>query len=398
MNIISIFCRWLLPNFKIHKLIMGLLFLLFTNIFSLSYAYTQPPHKLYGGVEIGSKGVKSVVVELIKEKEGYDANIRQSEPINTGITKGMEKTKKFSSEAIADTVKAVKTLYMEIKEKDKVSPDHIYIIGSSGISVAENKEELSEKVLTATGKEMVFISVETEVTLAISGLIPSKYSNTAFLVDIGSGNTKSGYRVSRSSIETKNDPFFTMSVPYGTVTFTDAITKNNPDGTNFVEQADKLTNDLISVPIREEIDRKPGFLNRDRAYLSGGIVWAMTTLLHPANRKLFVRLMPQDIDTFYNQAVNNPEALLNPNLSKIFTSKMRHSLKAKEQAEKDLKRVKDTFTPNQLIAGAKIMQAISNELNLKNKRMYFARQGYIAWLFSYINEAELSQNTTHGNR
>jgi len=344
-----------------------------------------PDNRLYGGIEIGSKGIKAIVVRFVGDVDSDSTKLRQVGIANVGIMVEVAKTGRFSKEAIEDAGREVKKFYTEMIENDHVPIDHMCIVGSSGLQPASqtSKDELKDKIYSLTGQTITFIDSYTEIINSINGIIPVKYNNVSMLIDVGSGNTKGGYRVRRASYETKDDTYVTLSIPSGTVTFTDAIKKSTPDTNNvstFVKQTDSLADELISIPLRDQIDRKPGLLNRNRAYLSGGIVWAMTTLLHPENRRIYISITPQDINKFYDQVVNNSDGLLNPDLSKIADPEVR------EAAQQDIENIKSTFTPSNLIAGAKIMKALSTELRFQNKQLYFHRQSQIGWLFSYITK------------
>jgi hypothetical protein len=130
--------------------------------------------------------------------------------------------------------------------------------------------------------------------------------------------------------------------------------------------------------IRTEVSRKPGLFNRKKIYLSGGIIWAMETLLHPEDRRSFTPVTTDDISNFYNRAISDPEGLLNPDLSTIRDPNVR------QEAEREVESVRNTFTPKNLIAGAELIKAASTELSFPGKRLLFARFGHLAWILSYV--------------
>mgnify|MGYP001626221639 CR=1 FL=1 len=108
----------------------------------------------------------------------------------------------------------------------------------------------------------------------------------------------------------------------------------------------------------------------------GGIVWAMVTLLYPEKQEAFVKLTQADIDRFYMEIKKAPNKILNPDLSKIKDENQ------KAWAEKQLQAVKDTFSQENLLAGATLMKRIADTLQLKGKKIYFSRYG--SWLWGYI--------------
>jgi hypothetical protein len=84
-----------------------------------------------------------------------------------------------------------------------------------------------------------------------------------------------------------------------------------------------------------------------------------------------------DVVTYQHNIINNFEQLLNPDLSYI------NDPKAKEQAEKDLARVRDTYSQESLLAGSMILLTSIEEIGT-NKSYSFVRQGHIGWLIAYI--------------
>jgi hypothetical protein len=360
------------------------LFFLFIFVSTSAFAQSQS-HTLYGGIEIGAKGVKPIVIKfnaMNEDEEKYDFVPRDT--INTTLIQGVQRTNNFSQQAILETVEVVNKLYQEMQKIDKVPSENIYIVGSSALQKADNKNVLSQEILKATKKSMSFLDSKEEVFLSISNLLPKKYSNSSILIDIGSGNTKGGYQISRSTVDTiyDYDNFVTFSIPYGTVTLTDKLFKNTQlNNIEFTNEANRLLKKGIVLPLKEQIDRKPGLLNRSRVYLSGGIVWAIATLTHPENRKPVVKITSQDINAFLKKVKRDPAFLSKPTFAKL-KPYSQHSM----AFEQDFQKIKDTFTPRNLVAGTIILQTLSKELQFQNKKLYFSRQGNIAWLLSFVNQ------------
>lgn len=343
--------------------------------------------KLHGGIEIGSKGVKATAINFNRKGGGYDVKLFYSETVNTTIMKVKEN--KFTPEAINETVQAVQKMFTRMQVEHQISPEHIYIVGSSGLR-AENKEELVSEIKKATGKAMSFLTVEMEVQLSILGTIPQQREDdklvnerhTAMLIDIGSGNTKGGYQqaVSAPTTGIPVDEFVTMGIPYGTVTFTNEAGRFRKDETDlkgFAIDAVMLSPKL-NEQLSREIAKKPGLVMRERLYLTGGIVWAMITLLHPENRRSFVPLTVEDIKRFHYLARSDMDTLLNPDLSYINDEARR------QEARKEIDAVKAAFNPRNIIAGAEILSAVATEFKLQNMKVWYARYGYLSWILSYV--------------
>jgi hypothetical protein len=369
---------------------LGLLLLLAGG----ALAQTKPAQNdsLYGGIEIGSKGVKGTAIQVQLDansnSEGYKIKLLLGESINTTIMQTREN--RFLPEAVKETGQAVQKLYERMTNELKVPANQIYVVGSSGVRAA-NQADLINEIKTRTGKTLEFLTIDAEVELSIAGSIPQRYRagrryydnrGISLLLDIGSGNTKGGYQVLRQAVggATEYD-YVTVGIQKGTVTFTNEVEKTlgeSGDLAAFAQTARQLAPTSINVALRREMERKPGLVTRNRVYFTGGIVWAMATLLHPGDRRTFVPLTVEDINIFYRRATTEPLALLNPGLTGI------QDMSVRKQAEKEIEAVKNAFSPRNLIAGAEILKAVATEFQFQNKRIRFVRYGNLSWILSYV--------------
>jgi hypothetical protein len=351
------------------------------------------PGSLYGGIEVGSKGVKATAIRVTENEEGYGVKLVYAEVVNTTIMQ--LKDNKFAPEVIRDTVQAISKLLTRMKNEYKVPVERINVVGSSGVR-ADNPQDLIRAVRESTGKTMAFLDVETEVQLSIVGTIPQRYRTKAggwadnrgisMLLDVGSGNTKGGYQVIRQIPTGEADyDYVTVGIPKGTVSFTNEVNQaagESADLSAFAQRARGLSQVSVRSALRKEIERKPGLFNRQRVYLTGGIVWAMATLLHPEDRRTFVPITAEEIDMFYRMVTSDPQSLqklLNPNLTKKISNRQ-----TRLEAEKEIESVRNAFSPRNLIAGAEILKAVRTDFNLSGKRVRFARYGYLSWILSYV--------------
>jgi len=253
--------------------------------------------------------------------------------------------------------------------KLQINPNDIFVVGSSALWKAKNRGKLAEKVKELTGKELSFITVEQEVLFNIAGAIPAKYRDKSLSLDIGSGNTKIGYMDPSGGWRA-----VTAEIPLGTVTFTDAINKADQSGDKFGATADKVLKEQLLGKLRTESQKKPGFKNRRPVYLVGGIAWSIATLTHPGNQDGFMKLTLADIDGFIKRLEKNPEAIYTVNIDKVKNAEV------KEWTTKQVNSVKDVFTTENLLAGAKLLKGVYGELKIKDAK--FARYGSWLWGFS----------------
>jgi tetratricopeptide (TPR) repeat protein len=323
---------------------------------------------IYGGVEIGSNGVKAQAYRIgLKGDEFYDLQEVFRESINTTIIAGVKETGAFSKDGIEETAQAVKTLIEKLKEKG-VPGDNIFVVTSSAISSVKNRDELAKRVEELTGYKVEFLTVKDEVLYGIAGAVPPKYFYNSIFVDVGSGNTKIGYLEKvGGSINVRS-----FELPYGTVSLTERASKGKDFRRELVEFLSKEVEPLL----KREAQKNPAYLNRKNVFLVGGIVWALTTLQKPGQvEEAYVRLSALDIRNFVQAIPKNPDRVLNPDLSKL---KPELRDKAKMQVEK----VKDVFSVDNLYAGGMLLESLGKGLKFEKRNLLFPRYGN--WLVGYV--------------
>lgn len=325
----------------------------------------------YAGIEIGAKGVKAMVLVMTPQADdGYDVNETFRRSINTTIFAGVKTTGAFEPQAIEETAKAVKELYNLVSTEHKVEKKNIYLVASSAVAKATNRDLLTAKVKELTGEDLVFISKDDEVLYNVVGSIPSDKIAKALSIDIGSGNTKIGYWDRANG----RDNVIAVEIPLGTVSLSDAVSKAGDDPKALSNAADKVIRDEMSPKLRQEMQKRPGYRNRRPVYLVGGIVWAVATLTKPGNRSDFTKLTPADVEKFITGIKKDPDAFLNPSLAHL------KDPAARKWAEGQISSVKDVFTPENMLSGAKLLK--STFVDMKIKEAYFARWG--SWLAGKI--------------
>lgn len=330
---------------------------------------------LYAGIEIGAKGVKAMVLEMSESNTNgfFDVAEEMRKSVNTGIISGVARDSRFNDAAMEDTAQAVKGLLNEIVKTYGFRERQVAIVGSSALAKISNRSELEKKVEELTGVRMSFVDKDQEALYSIAGSIPLGQQASALLIDIGSGSTQLGY------IEGKGDErkSTALEVPYGTVSLSEASRKVVQKKKNSLGPVEQLVQSEIIPKLKREFERKPSFTNRSPVYMTGGLVWALATLMHPDQQQSFVRLSAEDIIAFHARLMNNASKTMLPDLSKISDANLRQKAAGQIQA------VRDTFTVENLIAGSSMLKAIANELRLKGKTVYFSRNG--SWLWGFLS-------------
>lgn len=337
---------------------------------------------LYGAIEVGSSGIKGQVIQ-----ELATANDEGFKLISRNDKIAERNANAVDPKAQSEAVTAVNAMYREMQEKFSIPCEQIAIYGSSGLAQkAPHKEALAKAIEQETGKSVEYITPEAEAKYIFDGVVPTWRRSNVFQIDIGSGNTKGAYLQAAQATE-----YQTFIVPLGTKTFTKEVASNQ--GQNEFTKAAETTKGSVLVPqIREMVQRKPGMQSIPRVYLSGGIVWALSTLIHPCIKEQsiqtkeervsrFSRIYAEDINTFYNNVTRDRKRLFQPNLSAC-------TAEQKQQVEKDIAKIqKDVFSTDNLIAGAEILRALSQELKFAEKeRMFFARYAIEALPIGYLME------------
>lgn len=338
------------------------------NLFFCTDSFSQK--NLFGGIEIGSKGIKISVIDINNIKKG-DFDIVSFWTENIGIAKGISIDGCLAEEDINIAGFKVQENLNILRNKFSVNDENIFIVGSSGVALANNTQSLIDKIKVLTGKDLDFITADTEGKMLLKGSIPPSEYKDAIMLDIGGGNTKGGY------VDVQNDnkfEFFPLTLDYGTITLTEAIKKtiliprDLKDLSVYKEKSFSYA-PLLRSKIKAMLDSRPQSLQKKKIYFSGGALWAFTTLYYNTeNDDNFVEINLEDIINY--------DAILKNNFIKY-----ENLAKNSKQVDKVL----NTYSQKHLISGNNILIACLESIpDLKSKKIYFAKEGQIAWLVSYV--------------
>ncbi len=350
---------------------------------------TEPktePGELYAGVELSADGARAVALRISRNNEEPSVKLVYSEVIHLALGGAGDLAPQATTEAVA----AVQKLITRLRQERRVPDERIYLIGSSRFETGQ-PEGLVAAVNTATGKRLTLLDAATEVQLSIVGTIPQREKdgdawidnrNSSALIEIGNYGARGGYQLLRyTPLAPPRYEFITMNIPHGTISFANEVSRavgDNHSLLTYVQRARALGAASFRQSLQKAREGKPGLLTRKRVYLSGDIVWAMATLLYPEDRETFVPLTAEDVATFAKKAIYDPLALLNPSLSRIRDPELRR------EVEREMELLKNTFTPQQIAAGAEVLRAASAELDWQEKTLWFARFGHLSRILSYV--------------
>lgn len=263
---------------------------------------------LYGGIDIGSKGVKYAVIRISRVNGSLKLKILKSGSFNPQLID-------FTPQAIEDASEGTKR-YIDTLKQNGISDENIFVAVSSGVKQeadkdltgnreAQLRQSLAQK-LNNYSKSVEFLLPCKEGGLSLIGVMPSNYLYSGSLIDVGSGNTKGGY------YELGKDIPECFSLPWGTVSTSKAISASDQNTSL------QLFNDKVSADVSYEVNRKAVMKNRRYVCFTGGITWSMCNFLHPEGIKDSINsFTKKDVDKFVTLAMNNYNALINPDLSSI---------------------------------------------------------------------------------
>lgn len=344
---------------KILHLRLLLLFLLF------QYNFYAQDSGTFAGIEIGSKGIKMSILEVYNIKKG-DFTIKSYWSENVGIVKGVSIDGNLAVEDMDKATAVVLANYLKIKKEFNVADENIFLVGSSGVAMAKNTQQLIDKIKVATNKNLDFIDAQTEGKMLLKGCVPPVDYKESVVLDIGGGNTKGGYVDVRNN---DNFVFFPLALNFGTITLTEAVIKKTK--TQSISEYNEKSFGFLPV-LREQINAmyasSPEALSKEKVFLSGGAVWAFYTLYNGPAKKTFNEFKLEDV-LYY-------DAVLKNNFQKY---------EELAKTDKDAERVLKTYSQKYLISASNILLVCLEAMpDINDKKLYFAKEGQIAWLVSYI--------------
>lgn len=337
-----------------------LFLLLCQNIFS---------NTTFGGIEIGSKGVKITILDVENAKKNI-FTLKEFWTVNVGLAKGISIDGNLATDDIETASKVVLENYIKLLNEFKIEDKNIFIVASSGIGIAQNTDALADKIKLLTKKEIEVITSKLEAKLMFRGSVIKKYYLNSMLLDIGGGNTKGG------CVELRNEDinvFYPFNVNLGTITLTEKINKRLNSKESVSEFQEKLFD--YSIELDSEIEKmytdRPESKEKENIYITGGAVWAFFTLTSQVSTGNFTEFSFNDIVEY--------DAVLKNNFKKL-----QNLAETDTEATKVLK----TYSQKHLIsANTLLLKSLKGLGNLEKKKIFFVKQGQISWLLSYVADS-----------
>ena len=331
----------------------------------------------YGAVDLGSKGTKASLYSFVTEEDGRNPVVIFSKTINTKLVSSMEDGK-FTKEGIDDATNAVKQVVDAMKaeaETRHIDVDTYYVVGSSGVAKASNKEDLVASVKAATGIDMDFVDAAREGYYGLLSAVPLSRRSSSMYIDIGSGNAKLGCLVGDADLSN----FKSAEIPFGSVSGRNEALKRDPNDINAGIEA--VMTDVAASYEKQSRD-VPCLRNRQRIYWTGGAAWATATFTHPEREMNgWVTITKRDLDKFLASLKDGTWNQKKPVFAFPVDMPQERQNAIRTKALKERDDVQNVFVREDLMSGVSIMEAVLNSSN-PGATIHFVRSGNFIYGFA----------------
>ena len=370
--------------------IITVIFLLFAFMPQAQNNFVQKYENsnVYAGIEVGSKGVKMSMIELDK-KAGEDGEFKilNDTAINTDFIS-------FTQPTYQATLAALNKLYEVAVNQNKIPVANVFTAISSGVNIQAQKEDKMNWIdqlinaFKANNNEpertVAIIDVKEEARLSHLGIVPEGRRYNTFLIDVGSGNTKGGYFPYGN---TKNFRLFQLT--WGTKSTFNAADKMLGDDKGLENYNSQLSRVLAGAENNEivyAVNASGAFPKSDNIAFSGGIAWALATLISPElNDNAVVGVTYDDVLQFSEKIFKNPS--LYSDFYIVKTLPENSSVDA-DKLGRDVKQVNKVFDQRALLAGTGLLLKIMRQFDgvVERKKFYLVKNGAVGWISAYVNQ------------
>lgn len=342
---------------------------------------------IYAGIEVGSKGVKMSFVEI--EKKGTDDaefKIVKDTSVNTDFIS-------FTQPTYQATLAALNNLYAIAVHQNKIPVANVFTAISSGVNIQAEKEDKKnwiDQLVSAfkaannePDRKVTIISVKEEARLSHLGIVPEPRRYNTFLIDIGSGNTKGGYFPYDNT-----DNFKLFQLTWGTKSAANAAEKKlgaNNSIENFSSQLSRVLAWAEENEIVYAVNASGSFPKSDNVAFSGGIAWAVATLITPElNDNAVVQVSYDDVLEFSEKLAKNPGLYSDYYIVKT----MPQNTPDLEKLGKDVKQVNKVFDQRALLSGTGLLLKIMRQFDgvVERKKFYLVKNGAVGWISAFVNQ------------
>lgn len=346
-------------------------------------------NSVFAGIEVGSKGVKLSVLDVDKTANGNSFTILKDTSINTDFIS-------FSQSTSSATLNGLYNLFTVATKDMKIPSKRVFTVISSGVKMQADKDDKNKMIeelvvsfrdkIKEPDRKVDIVDITQEARLSHLGIVPEAKRYTTFLIDIGSGNTKGGYFPNGN---TKDFKLFQLN--WGTKSTANATEKRceETDKTlsNFNKQMYRVLTGAENTEIIYAVNSSGAYPLSDNIAFSGGIAWAVATLVHPeqVNRSV-ITVSFDDVLAFSEQLFKDfPAVSADALVKKISDTKV-----DKTKATTEIKRVHSVFDQRSLMAGTGLLIKIMRQFAsiYESKEFYFVKNGQVGWISAYVDQAD----------
>ena len=341
---------------------------------------------IYTGIEVGSKGVKMSVIEIGKNAQNSGAfNILKDTSVNTDFIS-------FTPATFSATLNSFQGLYTTATKEYKIPGKRIFTVISSGVKMQAEKDQKTNWInnlidsfrlkINEPGRQVEIVNVMQEAMLSHLGIIPNSRRYTTFLIDIGSGNTKGGFFPDGN---TSNFKLFQLN--WGTKSTANETDKRCMEDNSLSNYSKQLTRVLVGAEnsdIVYAVNASGAYPLSDNIAVSGGIAWAIATLLHP-------ELVDNTIVTVNFSEVEKFSEKLYKYFGSLSASSLSQNGRNDEEKEiisKEVSRVLKVFDQKALMAGTGLLLKIMRQFEsaFESKQFFLVKNGQVGWVSAYVDQ------------
>ena len=378
-------------QFSFIKFHILLIFLTIASVQSFSQNFMAVNYReddLYAGIDVGSKGVKLSIIKMGKNASVTGSFVAVKDTsINTDFIS-------FTPATFHATLYAIKDLYNYAKQTYNISADKIFTVVSSGIKGQAEKENKQDKIVALSDSLRIVlkdpkrvvpvIGAMDEAKLSHLGIVPENRRYNTFLIDIGSGNTKGGYFKNGNTKELK---LFMLN--WGTKTISNATEKRLDDDKSIKNYQKQLNRVLAGDPNNEivyAVNESGAYNMNDNFAFSGGIAWAVATLLYPELADNSVVPLKFDDLVALNEKLAMKFSTITP---KSISGSVTDKTINKQSIEEEVARVQKVFDQKALMAGTSLLLNIVRQFEgtQEKKNFFLVKNGQVGWISAYVTQS-----------
>lgn len=343
---------------------------------------------LFSGIEVGSKGVKMSILDFGKDMKKMDQYIVVKDTsINTDFIS-------FTPATFSATLKAFTTLFNIAVDRYSISSGQIYTTISSGVSIIAEKDNKQDWLTLLADsfrlkihepkRVVTVIDVTEEARLSHLGIIPDSRRFTTFLIDIGSGNTKGGFFPHGN---TKDIRLFQLT--WGTKSIANETSSRAGGDTSLRNFSRQLPRVLAGTPEQEivyAVNVSGAYNMSDNIAFSGGIAWAIATLLYPELiDNAVVPVTYDEIAEFMNRIADNYGSLS----PEVISQSVNDATIDKDFVKKQAKIVNKVFDQRALLSGTGLLLKIMRQFEgvYERKQFFLVKNGQTGWISAFVKQA-----------